>query len=87
MQVSPYKLNIYDTWNFIYPVQGIGVKYNHIIIFSKYVTQSFSVWSFMICTSHQIMYRRPKQEKLHRTRGTYGERRGAYRIVVGKPEK
>jgi hypothetical protein len=44
-----------------------------------------SLRSFMICTSHQIMYKiKNKKNEMGRT---YGERTGAYRILVGKPEE
>lgn len=39
----------------------------------------------MVCP-HQVMYRGPKEEQMGRTCDTFGERRGAYRFVVGKPE-
>jgi len=39
--------------------------------------------SLMICTAHQIFFRK---NEIGGACSTYGERRGVYKILVGKPE-
>ena len=41
----------------------------------------------MLSTPHQMLFGdQIKKTEIGRTRSTYGERRGAYRVLVGKPE-
>jgi len=41
----------------------------------------------MICAPHQIFSGEEiEKNEISRTRSTYGESRGAYRVLVGKPE-
>jgi hypothetical protein len=43
--------------------------------------------SFMLCTSHQAsLGDQLKKTEVGRTCSMYGESRGAYRVLVGKPE-
>jgi hypothetical protein len=43
--------------------------------------------SLMICAPHQILFSdQIKKSVLDGTHGTYGERRGAYSVLVWKPE-
>ena len=50
------------------------------LIFNKWDGEAWTGWSLMICT--------PKIEKneMGDVCSTYGESRGAYRVLVGKPE-
>ena len=41
----------------------------------------------MICTAHQILFGdQIEKNKMGGACSTYGERRGVYRLLVGKPE-
>jgi hypothetical protein len=41
--------------------------------------------SFIICTSHQILFGDKINNEIGETCGIYPERRGAHRVLVGKP--
>lgn len=43
--------------------------------------------SFMISTSHQIIFGdQIKEDEMSEARSMYGEKRNAYQVLVGKPE-
>jgi hypothetical protein len=49
--------------------------------------ENYTLKNVMICTPHQILFGRSKREEWNgRACNVLGEKRGAYRVVVGKPE-
>jgi hypothetical protein len=46
----------------------------------------YTMWSFMICTHHSILFGRSNRKEMGGACSMYGGRRGVYRVLVGKPK-